>query len=72
VKAIHNSGDEHFHFSLINAGHLVPRNFPAVRVNDFYVGIVASAGDRGDAGMELFQVATTHASGGHDLGKITL
>jgi hypothetical protein len=50
VKAIHHSGDEHFHLGLINAENLVPRDSAAIGVNGSDVGIIAGASDRGDPG----------------------
>ena len=72
VKAIHHSGDEHFHFGLNNAGNLVPRDLPAIGINNFDIRIIVGVRGRGDAGMKFFQVATAHAGSNHDFGKIAL
>jgi len=72
VDAIHNAGGDRLHFVLIDAGYVVPRNFPAFSINDFDIGIITNARDGGDAGMELLQEAPTNTGRRHELGKFAL
>ena len=72
VDAIHNASGDRLHFVLIDAGYMVPRNFPAFSINDFDIGIITCARDGGDAGMELLQEASTNTGRRHELGKFAL
>ena len=40
VDAIHHASDERLHFVLIDARDMVPRNLPALSINDFDIGII--------------------------------
>jgi hypothetical protein len=65
MDAIYHAGDERFHFILIDARHLIPRNLPAFGVNHFDIGKITGAGNWRNAGVKFFKVAAPHACGGH-------